>query len=119
MCQGYSFGDYYKSTAPDPCKELCYNDALTCDGSWGSPDQCMATCSELPEGQRRATQGNSVQCRLTYAQYAFFVAAEDPLRTTLCELAQLDSLVCQDPGTDAAGKGAVLPTAWQKALTHH
>jgi hypothetical protein len=119
MCQGYSFGDYYKTTAPDPCKELCYNDALTCGARWGSPEACRTACSQLPTGQRRATQGNSVQCRLTWAQYAFFVAPDHPLRTTLCELAQIDSLVCQEPGSDGAAKGATLPTAIQNALTHH
>ena len=119
MCQGYSFGDYYKTTDPDPCKELCYNETLTCGSQYGTQEQCMTICSSFSEGVRQATSGNSAQCRLTWAQYAFFVESVDPLRNLLCEFAAIDSAVCRDPGDSGAGKGATLPKSIQEAIMHH
>jgi len=116
MCQGSTFGDYYKTRATDPCKELCYNDWLTCDSSYGSESQCMATCGGFPAlGERQSLQGDTVQCRVSWAQYAFFVTGEQ--RQTFCEFAQAESPVCRQPGSE--GGSMTLPAAVQKALTGH
>jgi len=120
MCQGSTFGDYYTTRETQPCRELCYNDRLTCGSSYGTPEECLKTCSLLPKtGQRQDTQGNSVYCRLSWAQYAFFVGAEDPLRQAFCDFARAKSAICVDPGNRKGGKGAVLPPQVQEALSGH
>ena len=115
MCQGYTFGDYYKTTQPDPCKELCYNDQLTCKGSYGTPEQCMATCSNWPTGERQSTTGDTAQCRLTWMQYAFFVdEAEQP---KLCALGAENSPICTNKQANSELLKLLLP-ADQKHLLH-
>ncbi len=116
MCQGSTFGDYYKTRETDPCKEFCYNDRLTCGASYGSEEACMATCAAFPAvGERQSLQGDTVQCRLSWAQYAFFV--EGAQREMFCGFAAEDSLVCREPGD--LGFGAALPAELQKALMGH
>ncbi len=97
MCQGSTFGDYFTTTALDACKELCYNDQLTCNSQYGSTDECMATCAEYPTGERQATEGNSAQCRLTWAQYAFF-QTDPTTQAEFCALASASSPACTDSG---------------------
>ena len=104
MCTGYTFGSEPMSTnaiytvrTVDPCKELCYNDWLTCGSSYGTPDECMEACAAIPQtGQRGDTTGNSVYCRLNWAQNAFFQKSMPPVANLICGFAAPESPVCVD-----------------------
>ncbi len=104
MCTGYTFGTdstdanaLYTVRKVDPCKELCYNEWLTCDSGYGTPEECRQTCADLPQtGQRGDTTGNSVYCRLNWSENAFFQKSMPPVAKLLCKFAALDSPVCVD-----------------------
>ena len=103
MCRGSQMNMFFNVREVNPCKELCYTDWLACDSSYGTPETCLQTCASLPEiGQRGDTSGDSVYCRLTWAQNAFFVSWDEPATAkVLCRFAQPESLVCRS--------GAVAP----------
>lgn len=107
MCQGYSMGEYYTTTEPNACKELCYNDKLTCESEYGTTEQCLSTCETLPVGQRRADSGNSAQCRLTWMQNAFFVDDQET-QTMLCDFGSLKSPICTDSDSDQQAARALI-----------
>jgi len=107
MCTGSQMNMFYNVREVYPCKELCYTDWLACDSSYGTPETCLQTCAAFPEvGERGATSGDSVYCRLTWAQNAFFVQWDDPeMARVLCRFAQPKSLVCTSRNSTAAMQG--------------
>ena len=93
MCSGYSFGDYYKSTQPNVCRELCFSDEISCESQYGKPEQCMSTCQSFVTGTRQDTTGNTAQCRLSWLQLAVF-AKEDSQKNLFCSYGSKNSVVC-------------------------
>lgn len=104
LCTGSRMNMFFNVREVFPCKELCYMDWLACDSSYGTQETCLKTCDAFPElGRRGDTSGDSVYCRLSWAQNAFFVHWDEPEQAKVfCGFAASESVVCRG-GSAAPG----------------
>jgi hypothetical protein len=101
MCRGAQMNMFYEVREVFPCKELCYADWLACGSSYGTPETCLQKCAALPAlGSRGDTSGDTVYCRLSWAQNAFFTQQTEPEKGKIfCAFAGEKSVVCQGSAT--------------------
>ncbi len=105
----------------DGCSKYCDLVMENCqaeDAVYSSHDACMSLCANMPAGDRGATAGNSVQCRLRAAELApaepsFYCPGAGPGGNGVCgenceSFCQMIGLVCSGDNAGYADEDACL-----------